>query len=903
MSTVEIRADSAQVETATARLKELKQAGTETASTADRVESSTRAASQTITAAGAVMEQTARRQKTLNTAMGAGVTASQKFTAELSGARNALLDFVTQQVRAGRSISDTGDVLNANGTRATEATGKYAKLSAQFVNVQNSADDVADAMARAAQGTAKNQAAATAAALAEERLQQEAEDVAVALEKQIRVTQRATGASRAFAEAGDVAGRGTGRFGARAAQAGIQVEQLVTSLSAGAPIAQSFAFQAADLGIVLGAPLIGSIVAVTAALAGPFINALFDSESASDKLADALDRVDRVITNSNSGGIAEYTDAIRELAKVSEEAARGRLRAAILDAEDAARSASQGIAEEFQKAFNLGDFIAGDLEDAIDAARAAGSKLGPELITGVSRTLENNIADQLGAQFGAAEEDARALGAEIVELIAATEQFKTPESFRQLEERLNELSEGAGVTARDNIDRLIGSLSDYVDKGVEAGEKLGRLNLDISGGEDGGLDVSKTNDYTDAVGSLIQQLEIQDKTLRDGEVAGQLYAAALATGAKSVEDLDPTIASLIVSIDQQKKATEDAVQAKRDEATANAETRAELAEEVAARKEAAKAAAEQAKEIERYNNFVKQIEAENNPAERARQIYEERLQIIQDHYGFVSALEAENTAEGVAALKRYEEALADLRDKAGEGLFSDLGSQFESLSNTVSGTAASVALGFQDGEDAAASLARTIGTQLLGTVINWGIETAAAAIKGLIATQTAEAGKTAAITTAIGTQTAAATTAAGVVAGAQVSAVTAIGTAAAPAAAATSIATGGGAAISGTAIALGGIAAILAALAIGGRSQGGNVKGGQMYRINEWDQEFFMPSTDGRIVNPTEAAQMGGGGGVVMNNVMNVSTPNVREFTRPRSRRQIEAAQYRGYQQAYNRNR
>ena len=228
----------------------------------------------------------------------------------------------------------------------------------------------------------------------------------------------------------------------------------------------------------------------------------------------------------------------------------------------------------------------------------------------------------------------------------------------------------------------------------------------------------------------------------------------------------------------------------------------------------------------------------------------------------------------------------------------------DSLSNTVSGTAASVALGFQDGEDAAASLARTIGTQLLGTVINWGIETAAAALKGLVATQTAEAGKTAAITTAIGTQTAAATTSAGTIAGAQSGAMGTIATAAAPAAAGASIATGGGAAISGTAIALGGIAAIMAALAIGGRSQGGNVRGGQLYRINEWDQEYFMPSTDGRIVTPSDAGQgTAAGNSVVMNNVMNVTTSNVREFTRPRSRRQIEAAQYRGYQRAYERNR
>jgi hypothetical protein len=903
VSTVEIRADSSQVETATARLKELKNEGNATANAADRVESATGRANQAITAAAAVSGQAAQAQGRLNTTLSQGVTASQKFTSELSSARGALLDFITQQVRAGRVISDTGEVLNANGTKATEATNRYAKLTGQFVNLQNTADNVADAMERAAQGTARNVASAQAAAAAEERLQQEAREVAAAMENQIRSAQRATAARMAYAESGDVAAKGSSRFGAKAAQAGIQIEQLVTSLSAGAPIAQSFAFQAADLGIVLGVPLLGSIIAVTAALAGPFINSLFDGESASDKLADALDRVDRVITNSNSGGIVEYTEAIRELAKVSEEAARGRLRAAILDAEDAARAASQGIANSFQDAFSLGDIIAGDLDDALASARAFGDKLGPNLVTGVGRTLQNNIADQLGEALGATTEDARALGAEFVELIAAAEQFKTPEAFRQIEERLNELAENATPRTRDQIDRLIGSISDFVDKGVEAGDKLGRLNLDVSSGE--ALETGKVRDYTDAVDQLIQQLTVQDKTLRDGEVAAQLYAAAIATGAKSIEELDPTIASLIISIDQQKKANEDAAQAKRDEAAANAELRKELAEEERERLKAKKALEDQKRELERYNAFVKQIEAENDPAERAKQIYERRLQVIQDHYGFVSQLEAQNTEEGILALQRYGEALDELAKKNEDGLFKNIADEMDGLSNTISGTAASVALGFQDGEEAAASLARTIGTQLLGTVINWGIETAAAAVKGLVATQAAEAGKTAAITGAITTQTAAATTATGVVAGAQTTAMTTIGAAAAPAAAATSIATAGGSAISGTAIALGGIAAILAALTIGGRSQGGNVRGGQMYRVNEWDQEFFMPYTDGRIVNPTEAAQMQSPGRSLPNvtNIFNMSGGSAGDFQRPRGRRQLEAATFEATSRAYRRNR
>lgn len=115
-----------------------------------------------------------------------------------------------------------------------------------------------------------------------------------------------------------------GNVGRRAGQAGIQFQQLVGQVQAGTDPMIALSQQAADLGFVLGVPLLGAIAGITASLAGPLVTSLLasndamsestkflkDYEEGFDKLGEAQKRV---LTNMLQIEIEQQRDAIKQL--------------------------------------------------------------------------------------------------------------------------------------------------------------------------------------------------------------------------------------------------------------------------------------------------------------------------------------------------------------------------------------------------------------------------------------------------------------------------------------------------------------------------------------------------------------------------------------------------------------
>lgn len=66
-------------------------------------------------------------------------------------------------------------------------------------------------------------------------------------------------------------------------QAGIQIQQFVGQIQGGQSAMLALSQQAADLGIVLGAPLVGAVVGISASLAGILLPSLFETEDALGK--------------------------------------------------------------------------------------------------------------------------------------------------------------------------------------------------------------------------------------------------------------------------------------------------------------------------------------------------------------------------------------------------------------------------------------------------------------------------------------------------------------------------------------------------------------------------------------------------------------------------------------------
>lgn len=214
--------------------------------------------------------------------------------------------------------------------------------------------------------------------------------------------------------------------------------------------------------------------------------------------------------------------------------------------------------------------------------------------------------------------------------------------------------------------------------------------------------------------------------------------------------------------------------------------------------------------------------------------YFARTDSITANYQAQVALAQGNSDELLRIQEEYSDAARAINEQLNEDLSSAekgptfidvLSGSMEAFQNQASGTLAQVALGMEDGEDAAKTFAKTIITQLVGATINYGIQQAIAYATGAAAATAAEATKTTAVVTSLGVQTAAATTAQATVTGAAVASGAIIAVAMAPAAAASSVASFGAAPAAAAPIALSTIGAIIAAI-VGGIGVIGSFEGG-----------------------------------------------------------------------------
>lgn len=115
----------------------------------------------------------------------------------------------------------------------------------------------------------------------------------------------------------------TGQFGRNLGQAGIQVQQFVGQVQGGTDALLALSQQGADLGIVLGAPLVGVAVSLAAAI-GIVATGSDDAASAIDTLTDSAETLDE-ITERSSKGVLTLSDSILELALSNKEAAEAEL--------------------------------------------------------------------------------------------------------------------------------------------------------------------------------------------------------------------------------------------------------------------------------------------------------------------------------------------------------------------------------------------------------------------------------------------------------------------------------------------------------------------------------------------------------------------------------------------------
>lgn len=298
--------------------------------------------------------------------------------------------------------------------------------------------------------------------------------------------------------------------GRSAGQAGIQLQQFIGQIQGGQSAMLALSQQSADLGFVLGAPLLGAVAGISASIAGILLPELFKSEDAMTKLAEAVQFLDEVIEISDDG-VVEYSQTIKELSRISEELAKSKVQLALVEAERAIREASKAAIKASKDFDGFFDDVSGgiaELDNLRKAAKDSGKTLSETLDqfggTSAGRFKEINnlkdIVEEAAESFKISESQALdfLVALEKVQKNKTTESItelstlvvslassldKPNDKLIELSQQLTNTAEGANVAKR-TIELLTSAVKDIdninfnevLDEGDGEDDKLNKRN-------------------------------------------------------------------------------------------------------------------------------------------------------------------------------------------------------------------------------------------------------------------------------------------------------------------------------------------------------------------------------------------------------------------------------------------
>lgn len=470
-------------------------------------------------------------------------------------------------------------------------------------------------------------------------------------------------------------------------QAGIQVQQFVGQLQGGQSAMVALAQQSADLGIVLGAPLIGVFVSLAAVLAGTLAPAIFGSVSNIEKLQKAIENTKAIMTLGKNG-IIEYTDEMKRLETASENLAKIKIALAITENTKALKDSRKEFTAMRADLF-------GFQEDSSEAAKR---------LTGMT--------DKTG--------DVLKLASSLQVFSNAVTDESKLKALESVEQTLLKMRNANGEFPTKDLTEFAQkffALSDATRQAIANNKALKSSNEDL-------------NTVASNTGESFNQLRIglkeQTIALQDGERAAFKYSllmsgdytAAQINAALKIYD---TNAALV----KQKKASEENAKA----LEAEIDAYIKIGEEALKAEEKKEAAAQ--RERDRL--------AERGTTVGLTEVQSIEMKYENDLNALVAAREQqlitnqEYDAREIELNRQKQEAIRGTQAETNQFMQNAFGN----LDTQIAGTMASVVLGAQDGEDALKSLAKTILTQVVGAIIQQGIASA-------VASATAATGQTAA---------------------------------------------------------------------------------------------------------------------------------------------------------------
>lgn len=411
-------------------------------------------------------------------------------------------------ISVSQKISKTGVVTNAYGQVNKVATKKLADLRSEMERTGNEARDAANKL---------------------KKLEEETDASARAFRIQADAAKRARDRTMKFTDATGKASNSTRSFGRNSGQAGIQFQQFIGQVQGGQSPMLAFSQQSADLGFVLGFPLLGAITGIAASITGIFLPSLLNGETAVGRLQKVMESLRETAITTDTG-ITLLSSGIEKLAKKSKAAAAIEIELAIKKANKAiidARVSIRDAAEEWA-GFGQGTSL---LDRQFALAEKAAKRLGKtveEITTGKAIEQGGLVAGLFGIEEARGIRDAVSSTAEefriskksALEYLQALNGFKNRKvTFEEFSESILKISK-ANENSSDSFNDLASATGKATSSAAEAKDILTVLeaassNLDktLKTTSEGGFKAQEraAKDLSDALDQMFEAEERADE--------------------------------------------------------------------------------------------------------------------------------------------------------------------------------------------------------------------------------------------------------------------------------------------------------------------------------------------------------------------------------------------------------
>jgi hypothetical protein len=347
-------------------------------------------------------------------------------------------------------------------------------------------------------------------------------------------------------------GESLGDAGRKAGMASIQFQQFFGQLQGGVNPMVAISQQGADLGIVLGAPLLGAVVGISAALSTLLLPAVFNSKSALQELEKITNDLKDTFTV-NANGVVDFSDSLRRLAERSEALAKVQLSTSISEVNKQIKIAnkeiqsliidlSQGTFKDFNQIIKDSGVSINDVSKAAGSLVGSLGKINANDITSLESTI-SGLSRKLGIS--------RTQAVGLAQAFSEFTSNKTPETAKALESAIAGLNQETGFGSeklRKFTEGLI-PFFDSVNEGsgllVQLQKAFGDLNKALSS-EDDQQTLKNTVDLTK---ELASQVAIAELMLNGNTQEAERLQFAIEKGFNSFKEM-PKAAQALFTVKQ-----------------------------------------------------------------------------------------------------------------------------------------------------------------------------------------------------------------------------------------------------------------------------------------------------------------------------------------------------------------